>query len=314
MKALVGFWEDLRDRNASAKHCVRSTEVAARHSAGSTKKGVERELFKPWRSPEPHVAPPPSYEESVADLPPDYTNTDGLAVVHFSKLPLEGSGLERKQEHKSDVGLFGRDTPVDLSAKEGIRSHANKKAKKAAKAVQQAKWADSDDEGKKEGDDGGNAGGDGAGGGDAGGGAGGDGGDPPGGGDDGGDGGDDWFGDTKKNVSLLNGCGPESDRMHRDACACSVDAWNLFSVARQQHTNFCIRKRRRRRMRGRSTRRKRRNVRRKSRSEPTRRLRTEEVRQQRRTHWTIGEAFRPARKRYVRSMLKSRCLSLERHR
>lgn len=198
MKALVGFWEGLRDCNAPRKQFAGFAEAATASSVKSGAKGFDRELFKPYRAPEPQIAPPPSYNEASADLPPDYTGTDALAGVHFTSLPLGGS-VERKEKQKSDTVLLGQDAEVDLSAIEGVRSHANKKAKKAAKAAQQAKWADSDNEENKEGGE--NAGEDGNGGGDAGGGAGGDGGDPPGGGD-GGD--DDWFtGTSKKDVSDL---------------------------------------------------------------------------------------------------------------
>lgn len=202
IRALAGIWEELKGLDAPPRHCVGRADLAGTSSWLSGGKCVERELFKPYRAPEPHIEPPPpSYDESVADLPPDYTDTNALAAVSFATLPLEGSLAERKQEQTTRAGVFGQDAKVDLSHVEGIRSHANKKAKKAAKAAQQAKWAGSDDEEKKDGEGGENPDGDGAGGGDAGGGAGGDGGDPPGGGD-GGDGGgedgDDWFGNMKK--------------------------------------------------------------------------------------------------------------------
>lgn len=196
MKALVGFWEGLRDCNAPQGQFGSFAETATSSLVESGAKSIERELFRPYRAPEPQIAPP-SYDEATADLPPDYTATDALAGVYFAGLPLESSG-ERKEKDKSHTGLFEQDAKVDLSALEGVRSHANKKAKKAAKAAQQAKWADSDNEENKDGGE--NAGGDENGGGDAGGGAGGDGGEPPGGGDDGGD---DWFtgGTGKKDVS-----------------------------------------------------------------------------------------------------------------
>ena len=129
---------------------------------------------------------PPSYEECVADVPPDYTATDALAVVQGLvdvklDLGLPEAGL-RQSQRRTDI-------KVDLTEPKGIRYHAKKK-KAAAK---KNNWADEDE--KKEeappADDGagGDAGGgDGAGdaGGDAGGGDGG--GDPPpgdgGGGDD----------------------------------------------------------------------------------------------------------------------------------
>ena len=208
MRALVGFWEGLRDFNAARRQFIGFAGTAPASSVKSGAKGIERELFKPYRAPVPQIAPTPTYDEAIADLPPDYTATDALADVYLASPPLEGSG-ERKEKQKSHTGPFEQNAEVDLSAIEGIRSHANKKAKKAAKAAQQAKWADSDNEEGKEGG-GDNAGEDGAGGGDAGGGNGGDGGEPPGGGD-GGDGGDDWFSDMKKkDVSACPGVGSQS--------------------------------------------------------------------------------------------------------
>ena len=199
--ALVGFWEGLREGVAPRKQLSGTCGASVGNGSKDGGKDGGRELFKPYRAPEPQFDPPPSYDDSITDLPPDYTATDALAAVCFSSLPLDGVPAERKQEGKSNTGLFELDVKVDLSEVEGVRSHANKKAKKAAKAAQQAKWADSGDEGeKKEGEEGT---GDGGGGEDAGGGAGGDGGDPPGGGDGGGgDDGDDFFaGFGKKDVS-----------------------------------------------------------------------------------------------------------------
>jgi len=133
---------------------------------------------------------PPSYEECLADVPPDYTATDALAVVQGLvdvKLDL---GLPearlRQSQRRSDV-------KVDFTEPHGIRYHAKKK-KAAAK---KNNW---DEEEKKEeaspadeGAAGEAGGGDGAG--DAGGGdAGGDGGGDPPGGDGGGDDPDDIWG------------------------------------------------------------------------------------------------------------------------
>lgn len=129
---------------------------------------------------------PPSYEECLADVPPDYTATDALAIVQGLvdvkvDLGIPEIGL-REWQRRSDV-------KVDFTEPKGIRYHAKKKAKAAAKAAQKNKW--DDEEEKKEeappaddGAGGGDAGG-GDGGGDAGGGDGG--GDPPGGDGDGGD-------------------------------------------------------------------------------------------------------------------------------
>lgn len=123
----------------------------------------------------------PSYEECLADVPPDYTATDAFAVVQGLvdvklDLGLPEAGL-RQSERRSDI-------KVDLTEPKGIRYHAKKK-KAAAK---KNNWADEDE--KKEeappADEG--AGGD-AGAGDGAGDAGGDAGAGDGGGDPPGDGG-----------------------------------------------------------------------------------------------------------------------------
>jgi hypothetical protein len=134
---------------------------------------------------------PPTYEESIQDLPPDYTETGAIATACIWK---DAKNLSNgDQKFHPDV----KDIPgeFDASQIDGVRSCANKKAKKAAKAAQQAKWADSDnEENQDEGGDGQDGGGDGNGGS----GAGGDGGDPPGGGGNGDD--DEWWntGNSKK--------------------------------------------------------------------------------------------------------------------
>lgn len=177
ISALAGFWEKVQRR----KHA----EAIVPFTFGATNgprqpyepdAGKARDLRVPLFGLSGSVIPPPPYNDSIADSPPDYTATDALAtllVYHDGRPELESS-----------KGL------LDVSALDGIRSYANKKAKKAAKAAQTAKWADSGDEGeKKDGEDGGDPPADGNG--DSG--AGGDGGDPPGGGDEP-PGDDDWFG------------------------------------------------------------------------------------------------------------------------
>ena len=150
-----------------------------------------RELWKAQIRPlqQPGQQSPPPYEDSLSDLPPDYSPTDTSAVAYCDagslKPLLPCSGSEK----------------LDLDSIDGIRSYANKKKKKAAQA---AKWNDDEEEKKEEGADGagGGEGGDNGGGEGGGEGAGdGAGGDPPG-GDGGGDENpeDDWFsGGGKKN-------------------------------------------------------------------------------------------------------------------
>lgn len=136
---------------------------------------------------------PPSYDESLSDVPPDYTATDALAVVQGLvdvklELGLPEAGL-RQSQRRTDI-------KVDLTEPKGIRYHAKKKKGAAAK---KNAWADEEE--KKEeppaeegagGDAGGGDGAGDAGGGDAGGGDGG--GDPPGGDGGGGDDPDDIWG------------------------------------------------------------------------------------------------------------------------
>jgi hypothetical protein len=182
IKALVGFWERIND----AKH-ARNV-----NNGSPTNPAHGRELFKPRDEVRPRALPPPSYEDSLNDLPPEYVSTDALATTKlFWDVSCPGSGSK----------MFSDAGKVDLGAIEGIREHANKKAKKAAKQAAKDKWADDDNEEKKEdapADGGGGGGGDDAGG-DGGAGAGGD---PPGGGDGGDNNDEDWSfggGGSKKN-------------------------------------------------------------------------------------------------------------------
>lgn len=193
IRTLVGYWEELRDCNVSRRPY--SGSLPSWKEALSSKDVTRQELFKPCGTVKPENVPPPTYEESIADLPPDYTDTAAVATVCNKSDSKDGATCNGHEKlHPDSV-----DPPADFDVSEidGIRSYANKKAKKAAKAAQQAKWADSDnEENKDEGAEGGDGG---SGGGDGGSGAGGDGGDgggdPPGGGDD-----DEWWntGNSKK--------------------------------------------------------------------------------------------------------------------
>lgn len=185
IRALVGLWERLNEGKGvqDLQHGRRTPSLSQPEPNIKA-----RELWRPYTTAQQDPVPPPSYEDSASDLPPDYTATDAFAVAGLNV------------DHIAHVMPSTGSDKLDLSALEGIRSYANKKAKKAAKQAQMSKWGEgSGDEGEKkeEGADG--AGGEGGGGdGDAG--AGGDGGDPPGGGDGGGDdNAEDWgFGGGKK--------------------------------------------------------------------------------------------------------------------
>lgn len=198
--ALAGLWSDFKNgKNRTFDARCRAVQGYRRAGLGSpSAKHTRQDVNQQTRAIQPLDSfshPPPSYEENLADVPPDYTGTDAAAVVNSLVdvkldlgLPDAAAATCRESRRRSDA-------KVDLNQPHGIRSHAGKKAKKAAKSAQKEKWADDDGEKKEEppADDGagGDAGG-GDGGGDAGGGDGDGGGDPPGG--DGGDDPDDIWG------------------------------------------------------------------------------------------------------------------------
>lgn len=181
IKALVGFWEVFQ--HSSGAHATQTRP--------KKQDVVPRDLFTPQRGPFRDTQPPPPYEDSANDLPPDYHATEAPATAHFLGL---SPFLKEKLEHSSEQRSGSRD--VDWTSPEGIVSHSKKNKKAAQKQAQQNKWAGDDDEEKKDGTAEDGAGGDGGAG--DGGDAGGTGGDPPGdppGGDD-----DDWaVGGGKKN-------------------------------------------------------------------------------------------------------------------
>ncbi|KAK3069255.1 hypothetical protein LTR53_012565, partial [Teratosphaeriaceae sp. CCFEE 6253] len=190
IKALVVLWEQrcqIKDNWNACSHVALTCD---------RKQHDRKDLYKPLAAPAIGTAPPP-YEDCLLDAPPDYTVTDALTTAQLDFSTLD---WPEKNGNETTAAQYSGTDDVDLTSPAGVRMHAKKKAKAAAKTAQKDKWAGSDDEGEKEpgaGDDGGA--GDGADGGDAGFGAGGDGGDPPGDGNggDGGDG-DDWTGNTGK--------------------------------------------------------------------------------------------------------------------
>ena len=160
-----------------------------------------------WISSSPaEASPPPSYGDSIADLPPDYTTTDALATAHIldytlfpslnpsvaSSVPacLRWSGATSPNSSIIlDEKLVFPDIDFSNCDPENIRTHAKKKGKGgAAKKTTPANDGGNEEE-KKDGlvgeENAGNGGNDGGNDGGAGGGAGGDGGE--GGGDDFGD-------------------------------------------------------------------------------------------------------------------------------
>jgi hypothetical protein len=197
MEALAGLWRDFKN-GKSRTFDTRSRAMQSYRAGlgGPSVKHTRQDVNQQTRAVQLldlFSRPPPSYEDSLTDVPPDYTGTDAAAAVNSLvdvKLDLgfpDAAATSRDSQRRSDAKL-------DFNQPHGIRYHA-KKAKKAAKTAQKEKWADDDGEKKEEppADDG--AGGGDAGGGDAGGDAGGGGdggGDPPGG--DGGDEPDDIWG------------------------------------------------------------------------------------------------------------------------
>jgi hypothetical protein len=167
-------------------------------------------------------SPPPSYDDSVADSPPDYTSTDALA---FAKTPeytpfssLNASicanvpnclRLCRDTSSNSSLFLDQKSLYVDIDFgfnDAGVKSHAKKKAKAAAKKPAVSNAID-DGEKKKEEETAG--GGDGAGG------------DPPadggaGGGDDGDKGGGDDSGSGKKGKKKTKKETEEEERLKKE--------------------------------------------------------------------------------------------------
>ncbi|KAK5717940.1 hypothetical protein LTR15_008783 [Elasticomyces elasticus] len=172
LRALAAHWEQsCRDR------------VVCTQDGASP---VRKDLFRPVAAPQ--IAGSPVCDDSATDLPPDYTVTEALANVQLDVSTAHRPDQDRLPAAHSETG------DVDLTTPTGIRYHAKKKAKQAAKAAQNNSWG-SGDEGEKppggEGEDGAPPPD-----GDAGTGAGGDGGDPPGDGGNGGNDGDDWAGAT----------------------------------------------------------------------------------------------------------------------
>lgn len=184
VKQLVGLWE----LSEQLKDC--NNAPPAYSPASKIGEHAVRELFRPYGEVRPSAVPPPTYEESFSDLPPDYTSTDALVTVGYIGYAADAIASQDGKAGKTSTALgpFEATVDIDLSTITGIRECANKKAKQAAKQAQQAKWNESGDEGNANGGAGGadgdqNGSGDGAGAG----------GDAPGGGDGGGGGDDEWF-------------------------------------------------------------------------------------------------------------------------
>lgn len=100
-------------------------------------------------STEAYGPPPPSYDDSIEDLPPDYTATDALAVAHapqytfFPTLiasPRSCPGTSPSMDPTSSLYTDEKPSYIDIDfgfTNDGVKSHAKKKnnkggAKKAA--------------------------------------------------------------------------------------------------------------------------------------------------------------------------------------
>ena len=125
---------------------------------------------------------PPSYHDSIADLPPTYDLCEGLISVQLCSKDLFLPPHYSDEPQSSFLPSGPMTAPdIDLTDTSNFRQAAGKKKKQQAKAANQAKWADGGDEGSKDGGDGEENGEGGGGNNNGDGGAG-----------DGGGGGDDW--------------------------------------------------------------------------------------------------------------------------
>jgi len=140
------------------------------------------------------IAPPPSYEDSLADVPPDYTTTESFAICHI-KFSEACPTYTVEKVHLDDGSEFFNNPlsppKVDLSSLEKIHSHAGGKKNKKKKAEPTTNTNASEPAGGNAEQNGDGGDGDGAGAGDGGSGGGGNDG-------NGGDGWDDWDSGKKK--------------------------------------------------------------------------------------------------------------------
>jgi uncharacterized membrane protein YgcG len=155
-----------------------------------------------WNKPSSHALPPPSYDDTIADLPPNYTTTDALASAQtpeYSPWPSLNPSLCSKVPNclrlscdTSPASSFYFDNKslyadIDFGfSEEGVKSHAKKKkaAAPAKKAEEEPPPPPPPPPPEPPADTGGGSGGDAPGDGGAGGAGGGDGGGGGGGGDD----------------------------------------------------------------------------------------------------------------------------------
>lgn len=167
------------------KYSVQSRIAGHNERFSKASLALEIELRTP--TPQPYDQPPPSYDDAIKDLPPDYSTLSPLA----ERKDLCGDGTPSIET--KDLNSRSKSPLIDFRHPFGIREHKGPgKKKKAKQAAQQSTPPPNDDgdkspppdENQNGGDGGSNAGGSGDGNGDNGGdGGGGDGGDDDGWGD-----------------------------------------------------------------------------------------------------------------------------------
>lgn len=104
-------------------------------------------------TPSPYGSPPPTYHEAITDAPPNYTSTDCLAHCHIIN-PSVLSPTSKSRDHPSNdplplTGLMSSPA-INFDDTSNIQSHTAKNKRQTQKKANQAKWANSDDEGNKE--------------------------------------------------------------------------------------------------------------------------------------------------------------------
>lgn len=175
-----------------------------------------------FRAPEPpsYTAPPPSYDDAINDLPPDYAALPALAQRNTATGLTAPEKFPAKSHRQSSALLKDRtsDVYIDFESPAGVREHKKKKTKKGpAPPPTQNNGGGSDSGGDDQANGvGGDAGGDGGGAGD-------------GNGDDGDGGDDDWGGWTvsgsKKKNKKKKEEEEEEERKAAEASAANNLSW-----------------------------------------------------------------------------------------
>ena len=126
IRALVGYWEELKDCSTPRRPFVGIGNEPELQILPNTCDGDQRDLFKPYGTVSSIAVPPPTYEESIQDLPPDYTTTDGLATAQLAKdaIAVENVVYFDQKKHFQTVSDSDElEVKVDFSKIDGIRSY-----------------------------------------------------------------------------------------------------------------------------------------------------------------------------------------------